>query len=60
MRSHIMRWLKTPEDRAYEADLNGALIQIEHLQAQVRELYDLLDEYRDTGTLVLPPRRLWP
>ena len=60
MRSHIMRWLKTPHEKALEHEVEGLTIRLRHTESALRALYDLLDEYRDTGTLVLPPRRLWP
>ncbi len=60
MRSHIMRWLETPKDRAIEHELEGLTIQIELLTQQVRTLYDLLDEYQSSGILILPPSRLRP
>ena len=60
MRSHIMRWLETPKDRAIERELEGLTIQVGLLTEQVRALYDLLGEYQSSGTLILPPWRLRP
>ena len=60
MRGHIMRWLETPKDRAIEQELEGLTIQVGLLTEQVRALYDLLDEYQSSGTLILPPWRLRP
>ena len=60
MRSHVMRWLQTPKDRAIEQELEGLTIQVRLLTQQVQALYDLLDEYQSTGTLILPPSRLRP
>ena len=60
MRSHLMRWLETPTDRAIEQELEGLTIQVGLLTEQVRALYDLLDEYQSSGTLILPPWRLRP
>ena len=57
MRKRIAHWLKTPQDRALESEVEGLTIRLQDAEAQLRALYEALDE---GCTVILPPRRLWP
>tara|TARA_Y100001951_G_scaffold72530_1_gene59431 strand:+ start:307 stop:480 length:174 start_codon:yes stop_codon:yes gene_type:complete len=57
MRERISRWLNSPKDRALEREVEGLTIRLQLAEAQLRALYDALDE---GCTVILPPRRLWP
>ena len=66
MRERISRWLKSPMERALESEVEGLTIRLQHAEAQLRALYEALDEWHNTGSdsksdyLALPPRRDWP
>ena len=66
MRERISRWLKSPMDRALESEVEGLTIRLQHAEAQLRALYEALDEWHNSGSdtnsdyLALPPRRDWP
>ena len=65
MRKNIVRWLMTPHDRALETEVEGLTIRLQQAEAQLKALYQALDEWHNSGKdypdyLALPPRRDWP
>ena len=74
MRKNIVRWLMTPHDRALETEVEGLTIRLQQAEAQLKALYQALDEWHNSGGgrrgkmnlenypdyLALPPRRDWP